>query len=314
MEHRVLRVPIALLQDPDLTASVKVIWMARRLNPESTAAQVEALTGISRKTVLVGLGQLASKRRYPATPYVLLPEALLSQRHLNARAKLLYGLLQTLSSFRSERGEFTYTELCDQTGLSRNTLKQALAELVAARWIRASPADRRGALRFSLGHPHTEQSLAEAATADRRLKRAKFRGEAIMKEYLSLLIDSDQFTDNARPGFLINPLTDQPLELDRFYPPKVAFEYHGSQHDEPDGKFSPEEVKAQQIRDYIKAGICLYRGITLLIIRAEDLSLERMDERIGRLLPRRDLTGHEPLIDLLERSSIVYQANSPRRG
>lgn len=51
-----------------------------------------------------------------------------------------------------------------------------------------------------------------------------------MREYLSLMIDSGEFEDNAAPGFLVNPLTDERLQFDRFYPPGVAFEFNGPQH------------------------------------------------------------------------------------
>jgi hypothetical protein len=35
-----------------------------------------------------------------------------------------------------------------------------------------------------------------------------------MREYLSLLVDSTLFEDDAAPGYLINPLTDQLMEFD----------------------------------------------------------------------------------------------------
>lgn len=53
--------------------------------------------------------------------------------------------------------------------------------------------------------PNGSGPFAEVAQAQLRLQESEFRGEAIMKEYLSLLIDSDEFEDNARPGFLVNP-------------------------------------------------------------------------------------------------------------
>jgi hypothetical protein len=114
--------------------------------------------------------------------------------------------------------------------------------------------------------------------------------------------------------FLVNPQTGERLEFDRFYPPNWAFEFHGAQHDGPTERSSQAEVEAQQLRDLIKAGICVYRGIHLVVIRAADLSLDGMIKRVGGSMPLRDLTGQEALIDLLEDASIAYRAASARRG
>ncbi|HYF94990.1 MAG TPA: hypothetical protein VD969_22470 [Symbiobacteriaceae bacterium] len=129
-----------------------------------------------------------------------------------------------------------------------------------------------------------------------------------MQEYLSLLIDSDEYTDNARPGFLVNPLTGERLELDRYYPPSVAFEYNGDQHLRMVAGFSRENP--QHLRDLIKAGICLHEGVHLVIIDGADLTLQGITRKIGRSMPLRNLAGHEPLMDVLELASIKYKAAS----
>ncbi len=300
VDNRVIEVPIALLLDSDQTASSKVVSMALRLNPAAGPAELEARTGLSRHTVLCGLSQAAKGRRSLGGPRVKVPGALLAELLIGAQAKVLYGLLQITPGFRGQRGQFTYDSLCSLTKLGRNTLKRAIGDLVATRWVQVTQENRLGPFNFTLGNPELTRSLEEAALARRRLKRAKFAGEAIMQEYLSLLIESDQFTDNARPGFLVNPQSRERLELDRFYPPNVAFEFNGAQHYHATPRFSQEEVDNQHLRDLIKAGICLYRGIHLIIIRSEDLSLEGMTKKIGQSMPLRDLAGHEPLIDLLE--------------
>jgi hypothetical protein len=183
-----------------------------------------------------------------------------------------------------------------------------MAELLGGGWVQLRQESRVKPIEFTLVSPDLLRSRAEVAVVERRLKRAKFAGEALMQEYLSLLIDSDQFTDNARPGFLINPITDERLELDRFYPPDLAFEYHGAQHEHATEFASQAEVEAQRLRDLIKVGLCVYSGIRIVIIRAADLSLEGMIRGIGSSRPLRDLTGHQALIDLLEDATICYQA------
>lgn len=280
--------------------------MALRLYPAASSAELEARTGLCRHTVLKGRRDVNEWRRPLGGPRVKVPAGLVGERLLGPQAKVLYGLLQITPGFLGQRGQFTYASLCSLTKLGRNTLKRAIADLLAANWIQVTQANRLAPLQFTLGTPELRRSQDEVTMAQRRLGRAKFGGEALMQEYLSLLIDSDQFTDNARPGFLVNPLTKERLELDRFYTPNVAFEYHGTQHDRATERFPQEVVDAQQLRDYIKAGICLYQGIKLIIIRAEDLSLQGMLRKIGSSMPLRNLVGHEPLIDFLENASLPY--------
>ncbi|HEY3365256.1 MAG TPA: hypothetical protein VGK74_09405 [Symbiobacteriaceae bacterium] len=181
---------------------------------------------------------------------------------------------------------------------------------MGAGWVQVTQASRLSPIHFTLGSPELTRGQVEAEVAGRRLKRAKFGGEAFMQEYLSLLIDSDQFTDTARPGFLVSPQTGERLELDRFYPPNVAFEFNGAQHYRRTARHSQEEADAQHLRDLIKAGICLYRGIHLVIIRTDDLSLQGMTSKIGQSMPLRNLAGHEPLIVLLEDASLTYRASA----
>lgn len=309
MDSKVLQVPASLLLNPAGTAPAKLVWMALRLHPDAGPAKVEALTGLSRHTVLNGLAQAADLRHPREGPRTQIPVALLAEKRVRAPAKLLYGLLQTLPTFRSMHGQFTYRDLAGLTRLSPNTLKRAMSELIGSGWVRLTQKTRLSPFHFKLGTPEQRSREAEAAVASRRLKRAKFGGEAIMQEYLSLLIDSTDFTDNARPGFLVNPLTQERLELDRFYRvDKVAFEYHGEQHERATGRFTQKQVDDQRLRDLITAGLCVYEGIHLVIIRAEDLSLQGMIAKVGSCMPLRGLAGQERLIDVLENASIAYLA------
>lgn len=315
MNNLAIQVPVSLLLDPDQTASAKVVWMALRLQPDAGPAKLETLTGLCRHTVLRGMRQVQACNRKQGGARVNVPAALLAERAVGAQAKVLYGLLQFTPDCRGQAGQFTYPTLRSFTHLGPNTLKRAIADLVDGKWIRLSQKNRLNPIHFTLGSPELARSREEASAADRRLKRAKHSGEAIMQEYLSMLIDSDQFTDNARPGFLINPITNERLELDRFYPPaEVAFEFHGAQHDRATGKYSQAQVEAQRLRDLIKAGICVYQGIRLVIVRAKDLSVHRMIKKIGQGMPLKDLTGQEPLIDLLEEASTVYCAAADAAG
>ncbi|HEY3368614.1 MAG TPA: ArsR family transcriptional regulator [Symbiobacteriaceae bacterium] len=327
MQKEMVQTPVSLLLDPDLTAAAKVLWLAIRANSEPvTPTRLAAGSGLTLATIRNGLAQLAATGWYApavgaiepapsadtvssfAGARVSIPAGLLPEPRLRPQAKLLYGLLQTLPAFRGQSGEFTYTTLSAIAHVSFVTVKQAVRELAGSGWIQVSQTNQVAPVRFTLRNPELERSAAEAALAMRRLQEAEFRGEAIMREYLSLLIDSDEFEDNARPGFLVNPLTDERMELDRYYPAVVAFEFNGAQHFRPTERFPSEKGLAmQQARDLMKEALCARRGVRLVVIKGEDLSLGTMQQKVGALLPLRDLRTHGELVEALEKLSKSYR-------
>ncbi|HEX6971644.1 MAG TPA: hypothetical protein VF234_05455, partial [Limnochordia bacterium] len=48
-------------------------------------------------------------------------------------------------------------------------------------------------------------------------------------------------------------------------------------------------------------------------VHAEDLTLETMRQKVGTLLPQRDLTGWGPVIEYLERASRAYRRTARSR-
>jgi len=308
MTERMVRVPISRLLDAEMTPATKLIAIALRLNPAATPGEIQEQTGLSRPTVERWIDKVP--RTNPGGPKAIIPSALLADRKVGTQAKVVYGLLQAIPSFRGRSGQFTYDSLSLPTGLSANTLRRAMADLAGAGWVSLRQSSRVSPITFSLGTPELRRSQFTAAVAKRRLKRSHHAGEAIMQEYLSLLIDSTQFTDNARPGFLINPLTGERMEFDRLYRENVAFEFNGGQHYGATELVTQASSDSQHLRDLIKAGICLYRGIQLVIIHAEDLSVRGMLKKIGQTMPLRSLVGQAPLIELLEEASLPYRAEA----
>ena len=149
----------------------------------------------------------------------------------------------------------------------------------------------------------------------REILKAESEGEAIMKEALSLLVDSRVFLDNASPSFLVNPDTGEQLEFDRYYPKDdVAFEFNGAQHYVATERYDEEAVRKQRLRDAAKRDICAREGIDLVVVRPQDLSLTTMLQKIGKLLPLRNLLGAKPLIDYLESECAAYRRNCPTVG
>lgn len=281
---------------------------------DSGTTWLTTTSGLSRQTVLKAIAQLAASGWDPTSDRdpgatVPVPAALLTNRKLRVHVRVLYGLLLLTPGFRHPFGQFTYAELAGLAQVSRNTVARGVDELAGAEWIRVERANRLARIHFELSFPGFAQGKVALARAQRRLDKAKHFGEALMREYLSLLIDSEDYEDDAAPGFLVNPRTDERLQLDRFYPPSVAFEFNGPQHCRATARFSEAEVVAQRERDYIKMGICVSRGITLIIILPEDLTLKGVTQKIGNLLPLRDLTGSDYglLIGHLESESDDYR-------
>jgi hypothetical protein len=111
---------------------------------------------------------------------------------------------------------------------------------------------------------------------------------------------------------MVNPATGELLRFDRYYAAGVALEFNGAQHYGTTDWFpDAEEVKAQQVRDLLKAGHCLLSGIRLVILHAEDLSLDAIRAKVGGLLPLRDLQGHDLLVNHLIRACFFYRSGTP---
>lgn len=303
--------------------------MALRLSDDGSPSRPDLLrthTGLSRKTVLKGLTELAAAGWHSVTPGegtpgiarassdagVLIPADLVVDRRVGVRGRILYGQLQLTPGFSHPTGRSTYVSLSRLTGQSLHTVKRAVRDLVETGWLAITQKTRLAPVKFALRNPVIERGQAEVDRTRRRLDEACFLGEALMRAYLSLLVDSEDFEDDAAPGFLVNPLTDERMELDRYYPPGVAFEFNGPQHYGATERFSEDDAAKQRGRDYMKLGICAERGIRLVLIHPEDLSLESMQRKIGLLLPQRDLTGHEQLIAFLETVSRRYRRKAKR--
>ncbi|MDF2628175.1 MAG: hypothetical protein K0R39_2006 [Symbiobacteriaceae bacterium] len=264
-----------------------------------------------------GLGDLAAAGWDPnecegrgAT--VPVPTALLTNRKLGIAARVLYGLLLLTPGYVHPCGHFTYAQLADLAHASPHTVHRATKELVAAEWLQVEQANRLAPVHFQLTFPGLDRQATVLAGVQKRLERAENYGEQLMREYLSLLVDSMNFEDEAEPGFLVNPRTDERLRFDRFYPPGVAWEFNGPQHYRATERFTEAEVARQKERDYIKLGICFREGVTVVEVRPQDLSLAVMRAKVGSLLPVRSLDGFELVVDWLENESRTYQRRVAR--
>lgn len=332
---RVISVPRALLHTKDLTPAAKFLWVRLRFDemhsrprshhPRSLAKR----TGLARSTVYLALNKAVAKgwlvqtrdpnsgkmRWKTACPAkddrrgVRIPVDLIRASHaMRPQAILCYGLLQMTEKFNRFSGEFKWAELRKLTGLHLRTVKRAVRALAEARWVYMQQRNRRAPIWFRL--QHADEAYAEEV--QRRLEgRQNINnsiGELIMRETLSLIVATNKCQDGARPEFLINPATGERLELDRYYPLEhVAFEFNGSQHFVASERYSKEVVAAQRKRDAIKRQICKRENISLVVVRAEDLTLKGMLNKVGDLLPKRPLRGLKRTIRYLNRCVKGYQ-------
>lgn len=139
--------------------------------------------------------------------------------------------------------------------------------------------------------------------------RTESVGEGLMREWLNLLTDTRDSGDGVNPGFLVSPLTNEPLEYDRWYPAyRVAFEFQGQQHFGPTEKYpDPDKARRQQANDLIKLGLSHRNGVTLVEVEAKHLSLEAMLDLMPAVLPRRNLDGLGAVVSHLETESRAYR-------
>lgn len=309
------KVPASLLLDPHLPASTKLLWLLRTQVGPSTISGLSRLSGLSRPTVQQSLRQLGALSAPPPEPQVVMPPELLTYRQLAVQARLLYASLQLTPRFQKNEGHVTYSELHRLTHLNVGTLRSALHQLTEQGWLELMQENKFKPIHFTLCNPITARRETEVLLAQLRLEESEYRGEALMRELLSLAIHSDEFEDDASPGFLVNPITEERLQLDRYYPPGVAWEYNGPQHYRTTKRFPNErKLRMQQTRDLIKIGLCQQRGIQLLILHADELSLSAIQERAAGLLPLRNLAEHGPLVAFLEKECRAHRRWAAEAG
>ena len=93
----------------------------------------------------------------------------------------------------------------------------------------------------------------------------KGKSERLFGECLVELLPDVEIWDARKYGWLMNPSTGYPLELDFYIPSmKIAFEVQGRQHYEEIEKWGgSDKLSSQQHRDTLKRTLCEARGIVL---------------------------------------------------
>jgi len=211
---------------------------------------------------------------------------------------------------QQEHGEhgIALRQLAAMTGHAVNTLRKDLAEMVKLGWIEVRAGERRRT-RFRLCNPVRQHELERLDRLTRQLKHAPYRGEALLKAILDIIVADSRFVDNARPSFLTSPITGLPLEFDRYYPDrKVAVEFHGNQHEQPSDRFPHHD--SQLVRDLIKEALSTRAGVTLLVFRPSDLRLSTVAEVVRPHLPLRPISASDPAIPFIEECTRAYRSRA----
>ncbi|NPV70673.1 MAG: hypothetical protein HPY55_08530 [Firmicutes bacterium] len=200
------------------------------------------------------------------------------------------------------------SQLARAAGVDPGHASRVCAELVRAGWMRTT-GSRRGLLPV----PAMPDALQEqhARRLFKMLAMAPQKGEFLMKCWLDLLVASNNLIDNARPGFLCNPLTGEPLEFDRYYLEGVAFEFNGRQHYGPTAAYPDEQAfRELRARDLLKKGLSQEQGIVLVEVISEDLTFDNMERKIPDVLPRNIIDRDGLYAKALARASQDYRAKA----
>lgn len=159
------KVPIHLsyLLCPDLTASMKVVWLAMRLDkqPKASPTYLSRLTGLSRPTIRKAVARLKA----PCRPYIA-PEAkelsqtrvwvdrdLITDRNLPAMARVVYCVLLGLRKRKRTDLLSSYKTIAKVLRLQARTVRRAILRLVEAGWLAIKQRSQRAPIHFSFPDP-----------------------------------------------------------------------------------------------------------------------------------------------------------------
>lgn len=316
-----LPIRLSYLLRPDLTASIKLVWltlqMDRNLNHRLlySPTRIQRLCGVSRPTIRKALGRLKA----PWRPQVALPHRGLSQKQIRVNtglitdtslpsmARVIYCLLLGLDRFPKKKRPSSYVAIAKVAHVQPRTIRLAVRALVNAGWLAVKQANQQAPLSFSFPNPKRAQRRAELRRAKQRLKKSEFYGETLALLWCDTLVDSTNYQDDYFPRAFTNPETRELLQADRYYfDHNVAIEFDGPQHEGPTLLFPVEVTEAQIARDRTKQAICERQKIALITLRPEDLTYKNMQEVLGRVLPLREMSGNEPVVNYLQSQSRIY--------
>lgn len=199
-------------------------------------------------------------------------------------------------------------------GVSYATAFRATKRLLEYDWAQEIPAGSATYIAPSV------PVAVEQEVADRLIQLRDRRqpvGEWLMQCLLCLLIPDLDYEDNVRPPFLVDGRGSGRYELDRHYEAaRLGFEYQGPQHEQTGGplNITEQQLERQMYQDREKAAICAQEGIRLFWVRADDLSIIRMRDRISGVVPLTPLRQNRPMVRAVERMCRSYVNYANKNG
>lgn len=319
--------PFSLLLSTELATSAKIIWMTLRADVRvkprlrSSPTRLEKRTGLTRPTVRKALAQLKAGQWYVNDQcciplqstvgtgrrggilHAYIPLKLLFDQEIGIQAKVMFGVLQATRGYWRPSGQFTYAYLKEMTDCDLKTIRAAIGELVDAGWIVTSQENQMAPIYFTLSDPDTTRTNACIADINQQLAQAQCKERVLMRAYLSLIVDSDDYRDDASLDIVINPDTGERLSVDRLYRQEIAFDFQYTRQE----SVAPEKAEHAALSGTrSKAEICQAGGIRLIEVYPEDLTLQAMRQKVGKLLPIRNMRGYGNMIKYLEVLSAPY--------
>lgn len=214
-------------------------------------------------------------------------------------------------------GPQSMSDLAALSGLSSNTVSSRVRRLADIGWMKIVPVGKQpGGRKKPVPSVPSDVQKVQVERWKVAYSCAAQKGEFLAKSLMDVLIPVRNFIDNARPDFLINPLSSEPMEYDRYYPDGWAFEFNGPQHYGPTDKFpGQQDYRDTAARDLMKQALSLKHGITLVVLTYKDLSIDGMRKAIPPGIPIRapeELDTGGPYIRALERTCKDYRAWADR--
>ncbi|NPV81876.1 MAG: hypothetical protein HPY52_16720 [Firmicutes bacterium] len=232
-------------------------------------------------------------------------DGLYSAAELGFEERALYILVQCLKPA-------SIKELIAKSSLSRYKAIRSCEALVSAGWLKLVKEGR--GMRPVALIPAAYQGKM-AADLNARFSMVRYKGEFLMKCIVLFWVCCDLWVENARPGFLANPLTGEPLEYDLYLPNEaVAFEYNGDQHYATTEVYRCEAgVRQAQSHDLMKLALSISNGVTLVTVTRGDLSLEGIRRHLPGHLRLNDVDLDGPYAKALDKLCLMYRKKVERQ-
>jgi hypothetical protein len=245
--------------------------------------------------------------------WVNVPAELVVSKSLQSRDVVMCSLIK--GENRSKlRGKFTYPSLSKIAHNCVKTARRAVLALEDAQWLHIKERKNHMApIEFKLESPCDRYCREQIKLTQMRLNRPGNHGEAIALAMVMLAVVDTECVVGGRSNKLPSPITGELMEVDiRLLEHNLAIEFNGMQHYAPTSSASAEDVAKQQKRDAVKATLLGNMKHKVLILTAADLSIATIVEKLGGLVPLRDLRFYQPLVNFLNNVGQSYQDKAKR--